>query len=44
MNERKLNCKKCGRYLATSIGSVVIRELICAKCKTRNAFTIIARE
>lgn len=40
MNETKLHCKNCTRYLGKALGSVKIDELICARCKHRNKFDI----
>lgn len=40
MQETKLICKKCNRYLGLALGSAKVSELICAKCKNRNSFDI----
>lgn len=42
--ETKLHCKDCNRFLATAMGSVEISELICARCKKRNSFKIVAKK
>jgi len=40
MQETKLYCKNCNRYLGLALGNAKVSELICAKCKHRNSFDI----
>ena len=41
MNELKVNCKHCDRYVATLTSSVILEEVPCTGCGAKNNYQII---
>lgn len=41
INEFKLNCKHCSRYVATVTSSAILEEVPCTGCGAKNNYKII---